>query len=263
MLNFFIDSTASNQTTVEDKVLRDIAYCNTSNASQTLNAYLPEDGEVERPVVLYIHGGGWKEGDKVNAISDRYAPLFVDRNIAFISIDYRLTNEAAYPAQNEDVRCAIDYVRAQDTAWNLNTTNFIIMGDSAGGQLASLEALERKELYKGVISAYGVSNVWRQISSLHDTNALLYVGHAQQHMANLASPQSANLEGAPPFLLIHGTADAVVPANESENFSHKLEAVGDSVRYVPINHAPHAFLGTGNSYDLEAQLAIFEFVESK
>lgn len=249
-------SAAINQSLFKDNV----AYCNTENPSQTLDAYLLTHAEEPRPAIIYIHGGGWNQGDKQNTITNEYSKLFTDSDIAFIGVDYRLSSEAKYPAQNDDVRCAVEFVAANADEWNIDIEQLIIMGDSAGGQLASTELLRNKPLYDGAIIAYGVSNLWRQITSYHDKNAVGYLGSADKVLATQASPQSESFEGASPFLLIHGTADTVVPADESKNFAAKLKQAGAKATYFPIQGAPHAFLGTNNSFDQQAKDIIMDFI---
>ena len=242
---------------------QNVSYCQTDSQNQTLDAYLVPNTEPASPAIIYIHGGGWNQGDKINEISNEYSKLFTGMDIAFISVDYRLSTEAVYPAQNDDVECAVNYILASAAEWNIDTSRIIIMGDSAGGQLASSELLDRKHLYDGAIIAYGVSNLWRQITSYHDKNAVGYLGSTDKSLADRISPQFQNLEGAPPFLLVHGTADTVVPADESKDFASKLQMAGVSAHYSPIAGASHGFLGNPNSYDKQAREIIIGFITSK
>ena len=237
----------------------DVPYCSTSDVQQTLDAHIPAQ-RTQAPIIAYIHGGGWSEGDKNNEISQEYAQVFTDMGVAFISIDYRLSKEAVYPAQNEDVRCAIDYIRSGSHNWPIDSSRIIIMGDSAGGQLAALEAIQRKHLYDGVISLYGVTDLWEQISNHNDTNAIHYLGGAKESLAQHASPTSQSLKGSPPFLIIHGIDDDIVPASESKTFADKLQKAGVVITYLPVQHARHGFVGSHNESDVQAKKYILAYV---
>jgi acetyl esterase/lipase len=263
---FFIIQAANSST---DRPLEDVAnihydvpYCKTDNIRQTFDAYIPKT-DIKPTVLIYIHGGGWKEGDKDNEIETEYAEVLANRGIASISIDYRLSNEATYPAQNQDVQCAIDYLRSGSHNLPIQTNQFVIMGDSAGGQLAAIEALDRKELYNGVIMAYGVSDLWTQIQDYKDNNAAGYLGTVNKELAEQASPDNETLEGSPDFLIIHGMEDTIVPASESLSFANKLRNSAVSVIYVPIKGASHAFLGSRDTSDEEAKGHILNFLTSR
>lgn len=238
----------------------DIQYCNTTNPAQSLDLYVPKTrywGTV--PVVVHVHGGGWLYGDKVNGIEQRYAPLLTARGIAVATISYRLAEEAVYPAQNDDVHCAVQYLLENASRYHLDATNIGIMGDSAGGHLAAMEALNRPDHIKAALMLYGVSDLWEQITHYNDTNAIHYLGEKNQKLARQASPYFADLQDAPPFLLIHGNKDTIVPWTESHKFTLKLRDSKNLATFIPVNGAQHAFIGGNDWHEARVRSSIVTF----
>ena len=242
-------------------VYNDLPYCSTDNKYQTLDLLTPKDPAFEKsPIVIYIHGGGWDEGDKDNSITNEYASQIASLGLAAASVDYRLSTEATYPAQNNDVACAVNFLVAQANTYALNASKIIIIGDSAGGQLGAMEAITGNHELLGVIMAYGVSDLNRQITQKNDVNAVKYLGSKATEIAESDSPAFAKAYPDTSFLLMHGTADSIVPAEESKDFAKILENNGVNVQYVAIPDAPHAFLGSGDKSDEIARKTMFTFI---
>ena len=261
IINFL---TTYRQDTIESvaHIQRDLQYCDTTDISQSLDLFLPRSSRSSStPLLIYVHGGGWNEGDKNNLIEQEYSVELAKRGIAVASVDYRLSNEATYPAQIEDVSCAAEYMTKNAARFNIDTEQMIIMGDSAGGHLAAMESLSNKRSYDGVVMAYGVSDLWKQITQYNDTNAIRLLGEKREELANKASPQFISLVDKPQFLLIHGAIDTIVPMAESEDFAAKLRSAGAVVSYIPISNAGHGFLGTNDDHDKEAKQAILKFID--
>jgi acetyl esterase/lipase len=226
------------------------------------------------PLVVWIHGGGWMFGDR------RYLPetlrpnqLFeesVAAGLAVATIDYRHALEAHFPAQLHDAKAAIRYLRAHAGALGLDTTKIGVWGESAGGHLAALVGLtgEHAELEGAigvlrqssavdvVVDWYGPADLALQpregrsveIAAKLPPEMLtppeeLLAGGNDEHTLAIASPISYVTPAAPPFLLIHGTADTVVPYVQSEVLTQALADVGVSAQLVPIEGADHIFNG--------------------
>jgi acetyl esterase/lipase len=243
---------------------RDLQYCDTTNPAQQLDLYVPKTrywGSV--PVVVHVHGGGWLYGDKVNGIEQRYAPLFASKGIAVATISYRLAEEAVYPAQNQDVQCAVQYLVENAARYNLDSAHIGIMGDSAGGHLAAMEALDNRRHIKAALMLYGVSDLWEQIKYYNDTNAIHYLGEKNQQLANQASPYFADLRKTPPFLLIHGSADTIVPASESHKFANKLRGFENQATFISVNGAEHAFVGGNDWHEARVRASIVNFFATR
>lgn len=228
------------------------------------------------PLVMWIHGGGWMFGDR------RYLPetlrpnqLFdelVAAGLAVATIDYRHALEAHFPAQLHDAKAALRYLRAHAEVLDIDTTKIGVWGESAGGYLAALVGLtgQHAELEGAlgvlrqssavdvVVDWYGVADLAGRPREgripeimaelppeLLTPPEVLLAGGDDEHTLAVASPMSYVTPAAPPFLLIHGTADTVVPYVQSEVLAQALSNAGVSAQLVPIKDADHIF----NGYD--------------
>jgi acetyl esterase/lipase len=230
----------------------DVQYCGDKNERRQLDLYVPKDQTFGKsPLVVYVHGGGWSEGDRNNTIQKLYTPEFAAWGIGIATIDYRLSGEAPYPAQNDDVHCAMKYLVDNNAKYGYDKTKLVIMGDSAGGHLAAMEALRSADVvsFRSVIMLYGVSDLWNQIENYGDKNAVKYLGERAKEIADKNSPVYAKLDKAPPFLIIHGTNDTIVPSSESQAFYDKLRRYGVAATYIPVAGASHAFIGDDNYHE--------------
>jgi acetyl esterase/lipase len=229
------------------------------------------------PLVVWIHGGAWLFGDR-RQLPETLRPnqLFEALNgagLAVATLDYRLAREAPFPAQLHDVKAAIRYLRAYGETLRLGTGRIGVWGESAGGHLAALVALtaQRPDLegivgllgpssaVDAVVDWYGVADLALQLGPeiapdlatrlppelLMPPEDLLVGGGGDEARA-AASPIRYVTHAAPPFLLIHGTADTVVPYVHSKRLEGALAAAGVPVKLVPIAGAEHIFNGHGD-----------------
>ena len=116
-------------------VYPDLAYVTNGSSSQKLDLYLPKKGR-DLPLILYVHGGAFCMGDKRKWI--RYELGYLQDGYAMASINYRLSNEAVFPAQIEDCKAAVRWLRAHAAAYRLDPSRFVAWGASAGGDLAAM-----------------------------------------------------------------------------------------------------------------------------
>jgi acetyl esterase/lipase len=225
-------------------------------------------------LVVWIHGGAWLWGDR------RYLPETLQPNqlfeelvaagLAVATIDYRHALEARFPAQLHDAKAAIRYLRAHADVLGVDTARIGVWGESAGGHLAALVGLtaQHAEL-EGAIGVLGQSSAvdvvvdWYGVADLAlqperdwtpEVRATLppemltppeelLVGGQDEHALAAASPITYVAPGAPPFLLIHGTADTVVRYAQSEVLEQALTEAGVPVRLVTIEGTDHIFKG--------------------
>ncbi|MEV7172500.1 alpha/beta hydrolase [Streptomyces sp. NPDC093224] len=232
-------------------------------------------GDGPFPAVVWIHGGGWLDGDR------RYPPPTVPAELlhgsvlaaglALVSVDYRHSLEAPFPAQLHDVKAAIRYVRAFAGELGIDPDRIGVWGESAGGHLAALAGLVGPDA-SGLEGTEGVGSGdtgvlavvdWYGVSDLVSLAghpmpalppgvefpdpyvALLGASVADRpDLARAASPVThAAGSNPPPFLLVHGTRDGLVPYSQSEALAAALEAAGGEVALRPVDGADHIFLG--------------------
>ena len=256
-----------------------------------LDLWVPESA-APPPLVVWIHGGGWMMGDR------RYLPetlrpnqvfdALLDAGLAVATIDYRHALEAPFPAQLLDAKAAIRYLRAHADELAISTARIGVMGESAGGHLAALVGLtaHRADLEgaHGVIgpsSAVDVVVDWygpadfttmpRMTPPPHIAAKLEAAMHTPPEdtlVAGLddaaradASPIVHVTPEAPPFLLVHGTTDWLVPYAQSEQLHAALTAAGVESRLVPVEGAEHIFTGC-DDVDAVVQLSVEHLAEA-
>ncbi|MFZ5939810.1 MAG: alpha/beta hydrolase fold domain-containing protein [Bacteroidota bacterium] len=144
---------------------RDLVYCQTGKRELHLDLFLPEKPEGELPVVVCIHGGGWASGNKSHLVP--LAQQLAARGFAGISVEYRLSPEALYPAGVNDIKTAIKWLKANAPAYHLDTARIAVLGTSAGATLATLTGTTAgSPLYPGTVPFPGVSDRVRAIVNI-------------------------------------------------------------------------------------------------
>jgi len=238
-----------------------------------LDVWVPA-GEGPAPLVIWVHGGAFMMGDR-RFLPETLRPgqvfdALLDAGLAVATIDYRHALEAPFPAQLHDAKAAVRYLRAHADQLGLSTERIGAWGESAGGHIAALVGLtaDRPDLEgsHGVVgpsSAVDVVVDWYGLADLESmprqppppqVAAMLPVElHAppeDQLLRGLAgadradaSPVNHVTAGAPPFLLLHGTADWLVPYAQSEQLAAALHAAGAPVQLAPVEGAGHIWLG--------------------
>jgi acetyl esterase/lipase len=235
------------------------------NSRQMLDLYLPEQkSEKPRPLLIYIHGGGWQGGDKKDA--GTLTAFLQSGKYAGASVGYRLTDQASWPAQIHDCKAALRWLAAHAAEHGYDAERVAVYGISAGGHLVSLLGLTAatgeldgdlgshvgtKAPIKCVLDFCGPTDFpnffkgERQIKA-EDPNgpiAKLLGGPVSKKMkeATEASPMTYVSKDDPPFLIIHGTNDNLVPLAQAESLDAKLESVGVASTKVIGQDAPHVF----------------------
>jgi acetyl esterase/lipase len=216
-----------------------------------LDLHLPP-GVGPFPTVLWIHGGGWQEGSRI-WLPDTIAPFglherLLARGYAVADVDYRLALEAPYPAQLIDVQAAIGWLRHHAGQLKLDATRFATLGESAGGHLAAMAALvgEGETAIQAVVDWYGASDLdFGDPADPSIAPAVLLGGPLgeRQDFARWASPRYRVHPAAPPFLLMHGVDDQVVPFEQSVTMAEALRARGVRADLYPVEGADHCFEG--------------------
>ena len=217
------------------------------------------------PVVVWIHGGAWRAGNKDSGIGNLVR--FARRGYFCASIEYRLSQEAIFPAQIEDCKCAIRFLRAKAKEYNLDPNRIGVWGSSAGGHLVALlgtsgdvKELEGKGGWQefssrvnAVCDFFGPTDFTKMADfpSRMNHNApdspesLLIGGAVQEHKdkAAKANPITYITKDDPPFLIMHGDQDPLVPLNQSELLHEALKKAGVEVTFHVVKGGGHGFGG--------------------
>jgi acetyl esterase/lipase len=234
---------------------RNLTFC----GSQRLDLYIPRTAVVHPlPVAMYVHGGGMSSGDKSDL-----NPVFLDvlarAGYAVASIDYRLAPASRFPAQIEDVKCAIRYLRAQSTAFGLDPSEVVAFGTSVGGQLVALAALTGANSMwdsgpymtepSGLVAVadmFGPANLTEQASGFTSSGIETVFGRDNRRNLVHASPTHYVASNAPPILLIQGTADTKVLDSQARELYRDLKASGDPSELILVQHMGHMFAQVGS-----------------
>jgi len=212
----------------------------------------PRDAGEPLPVVIWVHGGGWRRGSRRAAMERLFT--FVQAGFVAIPMDYRLTDVAIYPAQLDDVRTVVRWV-GRDAEWlQVDPQRITLFGGSSGGHLALLAGLTGTENVVAVIAVSAPTDLLSmddyppgvegliEHSSAESFEGLLLGGAPleQRELALRASPITHVHAGAPPVLLIHGDADRIVPVGQSRALARALSDVGTDVTYREYGGGEHS-----------------------
>ncbi|HEX4578985.1 MAG TPA: alpha/beta hydrolase [Candidatus Dormibacteraeota bacterium] len=244
-----------------------VTYCTDGGKPLSLDVYEPQSGSVPRPLLIFVHGGSWAFGSSSIAeqsqLTQRVVAGALSRGFAVASVNYRLAPADPWPAQIIDVRCAIRYLRASASRWGVDPRRFAAMGNSAGAQLVSLAALSAGQVpaWDGAQFAAQPSSVaavvdfWGPMDLLAGgwSKAALEIGQVvfrlswgtQDATLAAASPTRYVRPGAPPFLIVQGSADTLVPPAQSVELRDRLVAAGDSATLILVSHAAHELIPSG------------------
>ncbi len=226
---------------------RDVEYAQAGGASLRLDGYVPA-GQTPVPAALIVHGGGWVRGDRRANVEPLFQPL-AEAGFAWFSISYTL---AANPLQVgeavSDVEAAMRYLRAHAKDYRIDPERLVLVGESAGGQLASMAALGSAggSFVKAVVaiytptdlvalartSAYIPENIRKQLNGTPWEKLIL------ARLGQL-SPIGAVRAGMPPFLFIHGDADPVVPIAQSKAMCDQMQTVGAACELITVPGGGH------------------------
>lgn len=264
-------------TMTEGRVLSGIEFARAGNDRSRpllVDLYLPgpEAGAAPRPAVVHFHGGGWRMGERssLGPVLDRFGfspfETLTDAGFVVASSDYRLSQEAHFPAQLHDAKAAVRWLRNHAADYNVDPDRIYAWGDSAGGHLASLvglaadadadaDAVDADAAVAAVAAWYPPTDLVRMaeqslpaaVARADDPGSReeLLVGAVladEPAKAAAASPISYASRSAPPFFLAHGTADRFVPPAQSRSLAAALEGAGAAVELLLIEGADHMWI---------------------
>lgn len=241
------------------KLVRNQDYGGKGNPRQMLDLYLPVQPE-NRPLVVWIHGGGWRQGSKENLP----VTWLLAEGYALASINYRLTDETTFPGQAHDCKGAIRWLRANAGRFGYNASKIGIAGSSAGGHLVALLGgsagvkelegevggnLEHSSRVQAVIDFYGPTDFLSMVdqpsridrSGPDCPEGLLIGGTVKDNpdKARAASPSTYVTKDDPPYLIYQGDKDPLVPWQQSTSFHALLKKAGVDAELVMIEGGGH------------------------
>ncbi len=258
----------------------DIPYAGTANPRQKLDLLLPKQRVDEKPlpVIVWIHGGAWRAGDKRSGLGN-LAKYVASGRYAGVSVAYRLTGEAIWPTQIHDCKAAIRWIRAHAQKYNLDDKKIAVWGSSAGGHLVALlgtsggvtelegtlgDFADQESRVTCVVDYFGPSELAamgkypsRMDHDAADSPESKLVGGPVQEMKKAARSASATTyvtKDDPPFLIVHGDEDPLVPHNQSVRLHDLLKQSGCDATLITITGGGH---GGFNSEELDRRVEQF------
>ncbi|MDA1093345.1 MAG: alpha/beta hydrolase [Acidobacteria bacterium] len=251
------------------QVVPNVTYHTANNRENKVDLYLPSGVEGPVPVLMYIHGGGWRGGSKESSVL-RLLP-WLEKGWAVVNVQYRLAAVSLAPAAVEDCLCALRWVIRNAEQYNIDTDRIVVTGNSAGAHLAlttgmipSSAGLDREcpgpeELsVAAIINWYGITNVGDLLDGENmKTYAVTWMGSAPNRLeiAARVSPMTYVRRGLPPILTIHGDADPTVP------YQHGVRLHEELAKF-DVQNELHTVPGGGHGgFNREETIAIFETID--
>ncbi len=262
---------------------RDLVFARAGEKNLTLDLYRPANRPRNLPVVVWIYGGAWRTRNRVPQATK--ASWLATHGYAVAVIDYRLSSEALFPAQINDCKAAVRWLRANAAKFGLDADHIGAWGESSGGHLASLLGvtggvpdLEGDPGNAGTSSrvsavvdffgptdfvqmdAHALPNATLKHNSPSSPESQLVGGPIQENIQRVAraNPLTYVTKAAPPFLIVHGEQDLLVPVHQSELLFAALKNAQTDVTFYKIADAGHSGAAFYNEMMHAAVLAFFD-----
>ncbi|MBI4558746.1 MAG: alpha/beta hydrolase [Candidatus Hydrogenedentes bacterium] len=232
---------------------KNLEYGKVGDKSLELDLYYPANLSKAVPALIFIHGGGWKGGNR----SDYryYTVRYAKRGYVVATISYRFAPENLFPAAVEDAKCAARWLRANAGKYHVDPQKIGVLGGSAGGHLSMMVGYssEVPELdgpggnagvssrVQAVVNLYGPCDLTTPFAQKADV-VQGFIGKTYEEAPDLyakASPITYLSKDDPPTLILHGTIDDVVPIEQSDTLAMKLKELGVSCTYEKFEGWPH------------------------
>lgn len=257
------------------KVLREFEYAKIGEKSLLLDLYLPETFDGKLPVIVSVHGGGWANGSKAGS----QGIWLAGRGYAVASVGYHLSGEAIFPAQIEDCKAAVRWLRANAEKYHLDAERFGAIGHSAGGHLVSMlgttgptkefdtgDHLEFSSQVQAVCPLSGPTDFLQMDAHANPFSRFNHNSPNSPESRLIGAPITENpdkvakanpityvSEKSPPFLIIHGEADPVVPPHQAQILHEALQKVKVESTLNIVKGAEH---GVGGR-EINDQILVF------
>jgi acetyl esterase/lipase len=240
-----------------------------------LDLAMPAEGEGPFPAIVCVHGGGWVAGDRRQMAQT--IEVLARRGYVAVAPDYRLAPAHTFPAQVEDCKCAVRWLRANAKKYRVDPDRIGVMGLAAGGHLACLLGVtgradglegggghaEASSSVQAVVSFFGPTDLTQPAwdKEVVEKNLVPLLGGTykeQPERYRKASPLLYPCRGAPPFLFLHGSEDRVVPLRHSEELAAKLREAGGSARVLPLEGEGHGLRSKNLLRAIDEMLTFFD-----
>lgn len=227
--------------------ITNLQYC----SGEKLDLFVPQsDSPV--PLVIYIHGGGWRYGSKVGG-SEKLFTSLVEEGIAVASINYRLSDNAKFPAAVQDTLCAVRFLKSQATIFNIDKNKIALTGISAGAHLAALSANsstndifvnDQYSNYSSEVKAavlingiYDLNNPDLKVETKE--NISYFIKDTSAGSLRSASPIESLNKDSPAQIIVYSSGDKLVSPTQSKNYYQKAKKVGADLQVVEVSRADH------------------------
>lgn len=247
-LEKLIDTEPEVPATIESFI--DVEYKNVNGKSLQLDIYKQKKLKEKAPLLVFIHGGGWRSGKRQDYLV--YLLDYAEKGYVTATVSYRLKKDSIYPAAVEDVMDAVDFIFRNGDTYGYDTTRIALIGGSAGAHLAMLAGYgwenpraknaNPKHRVKAVVDIYGpvdMTTPYAQTQSL----VTGFIGHPYTETPELyweASPAKYLDATNPPTLILQGTSDNLLPPSQSDTLKVRLDRIGVPCEYFRLPLWPHA-----------------------
>ena len=233
------------------EVYKDLIYKQVDSIDLKLDIYRSKNLRKAAPVLIFIHGGGWSKGKR----SD-YLPYLLDyaqKNYVTLTVSYRLSGVAPFPAALEDVKCAVRWIRKNAEEYMINPDRIAVIGGSAGGHLAMMLAYTNDDEYtqecpdsissrvNAIVNIYGPVDLTTPYARERDESSH-FLGQTYKENPEIykaASPRTYISSDDPPTLTFHGTIDSLVPVSQADSLHTWLDKAGVPNEYHRLKGWPH------------------------
>ena len=267
------------------KMEKDIAYIEGGDEAQKLDIYVPEaPSDKPLPLIVHIHGGGWRAGNKFPC---PVTPMVL-KGYAVASVEYRFSQKAVFPAQIQDCQAAIRWLRAHAKQYHFDPDHLGVVGGSAGGHLSALVGTsggkkafpsigshpDESDRVQAVIDIYGpadfstvvhqaaedknVKNIFAFNTPSDPYSSLIGTNLDDKPKADAVSPVHYVSKDSPPFLILHGTHDTLVPYAQSVQLEAALKAQGVPVWLQTLPGAGHGGPAFGKPAIIQLMQTFFD-----
>jgi len=235
--------------------IKDIEYKNINGKSLQLDIYRPRNSVKPLPLLVFIHGGGWRSGKRSDYLV--YLTAFAKKGYMTATVSYRLLKEGPYPACAEDIIDAVQWFYRNGEKYGYDPDKIALIGGSAGAHLALLAAygwkkpndtidsiakVEPGHRIKAVVDIYGPIDLTTDYAQ-HQSLVTSFIAHSYKEAPELyreASPINYLDKSDPPTMILHGTSDDLVPISQSDMLQAKLDSLGIPNVYYKVPLWPHA-----------------------